>query len=60
LGKGYPPLVAQVTDPNIVVVTGEEYEYFFFVTNTELSSEEVVDFYDKRGNCENFSKAHQT
>ena len=35
-GKGYPTLVAQVTDPNIVFVTGEEYEYFFLVTNTEL------------------------
>ncbi len=23
-GKGYPTLVAQVTDPNIVFVTGEE------------------------------------
>jgi len=97
-GKGYPTLVAQVTDPNIVFVTGEkgretteivttlntwekdrrfvvsrilkeekdraqlsflegeDYEYFFFVTNTELSSEEVVDFYQKRGNCENYIK----
>ena len=97
-GKGYPTLVAQVTDPKIVFVTGEkdrettelvttlntwkkdrrfvvsrilkeekdraqlsflegeEYEYFFFVTNTELSSEEVVDFYQKRGNCENYIK----
>jgi hypothetical protein len=97
-GKGYPTLVAQVTDPNIVFVTGEkdrettelvttlntwekdrrfvvsrilkeekdraqlsflegeEYEYFFFVTNTELSSEEVIDFYQKRGNCENYIK----
>ena len=32
---------------------GEEYDYFFFVTNTELSSEEVVNFYQNRGNCEN-------
>ena len=97
-GKGYPTLVAQVTDPNIVFVTGEdgretaelvttlntwkkdrrfvvsrilkeekdraqlsflegeEYEYFFFVTNTGRSSEEVVDFYQKRGNCENYIK----
>ena len=97
-GKGYPTLVAQVTDPKIVFVTGEkdrettelvttlntwikdrrfvvsrilkeekdraqlsflegeEYEYFFFVTNTELSSAEVVDFYQKRGNCENYIK----
>jgi len=97
-GKGYPTLVAQVTDPNIVFVTGEagrettglvttlntwkkerrfivsrilkdekdraqlsflegeEYDYLLFVTNTELSSEEVVDFYQKRGNCENYIK----
>ncbi len=97
-GKGYPTLVAQVTDPNFVFVTGkdgretaelvttlntwkkdrrfvvsrilkeekdraqlsflegEEYEYFFFVTNTERSSEEVVDLYQKRGNCENYIK----
>lgn len=97
-GKGYPTLVAQVTDPSITFVTGEsgrgttefftalntwekdrrfvisrvlkdqkdrvqlsflegeEYDYFFFVTNTEQSSEEVVDFYEKRGNCENYIK----
>jgi hypothetical protein len=96
--KGYPTLVAQVTDPNIVFVTGEagretcalvtalntwkkdrqfvvyrilkeekdraqlsflegeEYDYLFFVTNTELSSEEVVDLYQKRGNSENYIK----
>lgn len=35
---------------------GEEYDYLFFVTNTELSSEEVVDFYQKRGNFENYIK----
>ena len=34
----------------------EEYDYFFFVINTELSSEEVVNFYQKRGNCENYIK----
>jgi hypothetical protein len=97
-GKEYPTLVAQVTDPSIVFVTGEEgretaeltaplntwdkarrfvvsrilkdekdrkqlsflegeeYNYFFFVTNTELSSVEVVEFYEKRGNCENYIK----
>lgn len=34
-----------------------EYRYFFFVTNDEsLSSEEVVLFYEKRGNCENYIK----
>jgi hypothetical protein len=97
-GKAYPTLVAQVTDPSIVFVTGEEgrettelvtalntwkksrrfvisrvlkeekyraqlsflegeeYDYFFFVTNTELSSEDVVNFYQNRGNCENYIK----
>ena len=96
--KGYPTLVAQVTDPDIVFGTGEagrettefittlkmwkkdrrfvvsrilkekkdraqlsflegeDYDYLIFVTNTELSSEEVVDFYQKRGNCENYIK----
>jgi len=36
---------------------GEAYGYSFFVTNDrELSSKEVVDFYEKRGNCENYIK----
>jgi hypothetical protein len=35
---------------------GEDYDYFFFVTNMEQSSEEVVEFYEKRGNCENYIK----
>ncbi len=36
---------------------GDAYDYFFFVTNDmELSSEEVVEFYEKRGNCENYIK----
>ena len=97
-GKGYPTLVAQVTDPSITFVTGESgrettkfvtalntwekgrrfvvsrvlkdekdrgqisflegeaYDFFFFVTNTEQLSEEVVEFYEKRGNCENYIK----
>jgi hypothetical protein len=38
---------------------GEEYDYLFFVANTELSSEEVVDLYQKRGNCENYIKEAQ-
>jgi len=37
-------------------LASEEYEYFFFVTNTELSSKEVADFNEKRGNCENYIK----
>ena len=35
---------------------GSEYEYFFFVTNTELLSEKVVISYEKRGNAENYIK----
>ena len=37
-------------------VEGDEYEYFFFVTNTELPSEKVVISYEKRGNAENYIK----
>jgi len=97
-GKGYPTLVAQVTDPSVVFITGEEgrettelftkldtwdkdrrfvvsrvlksakdgsqlsflegsdYEYFYFVTNTELPSEKVAIAYEKRGNAENYIK----
>ena len=97
-GKGYPTLVAQVTDPSITFFTGEsgrettefvttlntwekdrrfvvsrvlkeekdraqisflegeDYDYFFFATNTKQSSEEVGEFYEKRGNCENYIK----
>ncbi len=98
-GKEYPTLVAQVSDPSVVFITGEEgretteltttlntwdkarrfvvsrvlkdekdreqlsflegeeYDYFFFVTNkSELLSEEVVLFYEKRGNAENYIK----
>jgi hypothetical protein len=40
----------------ISFLDGEAYDYFFFVTNTEQSSEEVVEFYEKRGNCENYIK----
>jgi len=35
---------------------GEAFTYSFFVTNTDLSPEEIVDFYQKRGNCENYIK----
>ena len=37
----------------ISFLEGEEYAYSFFVTNTELSPEEAVDFYQKRGSSEN-------
>ena len=40
----------------ISFLEGEVYDYFFFVTNTEQSSDEVVEFYEKRGNCENYIK----
>jgi len=40
----------------ISFLEGGAYDYFFFVTNTEQSSEEVVEFYEKRGNCENYIK----
>lgn len=35
---------------------GSDYEYFYFVTNTELPSEKVVIAYEKRGNDENYIK----
>jgi len=35
---------------------GSDFEYFYFVTNTELSSEKVVIAYEKRGNAENYIK----
>jgi hypothetical protein len=35
---------------------GEEFEYFFFVTNTDLPAKAVVAFYEKRGNAENYIK----
>jgi len=38
------------------LLEGDEYEYFFFVTNTELPSEKVVVSYEKRGNSENYIK----
>jgi len=40
----------------ISFLEGEEYAYSFFVTSTALSPEEAVDFYQKRGNSENFIK----
>jgi hypothetical protein len=35
---------------------GSDFEYFYFVTNTELSSEKVVIAYERRGNAENYIK----
>ncbi|MBS3772245.1 MAG: hypothetical protein KGY69_18480 [Bacteroidales bacterium] len=33
--------------PQMSFLDGEEYAYSFFVTNTDLSSEEAVDFFQK-------------
>ncbi len=38
------------------LLEGDEYEYFFFVTNTHLPSEKVIISYEKRGNAENYIK----
>ena len=38
------------------LLEGDEYNYFFFVTNTELPSEKVAISYEKRGNSENYIK----
>lgn len=35
---------------------GSDFEYFYFVINTELPSEKVVIAYEKRGNAENYIK----
>ena len=35
---------------------GDEFEYFYFVTNTELPSEKVIITYEKRSNAENYIK----
>lgn len=40
----------------ISLIEGKEYQYLFFVTNTELPSEKVVILYEKRGKCENYIK----
>ncbi|MEI7473130.1 MAG: IS1380 family transposase [Chitinophagaceae bacterium] len=54
-------VVSRVLKPEKDVVQlslleGDEYKYFFFVTNTELSSEKVIISYEKRGNAENYIK----
>ena len=38
------------------LLEGDEYEYFYFVSNTEMPSEKVVIAYEKRGNAENYIK----
>ena len=54
-------VIARVLKPEkdrmqISLIEGDEYQYFFFVTNTELPSDKVVISYEKRGNCENYIK----
>jgi hypothetical protein len=45
------------SETNQLTLFQKEYRYFFIVTNDEsLTSEEVVLFYEKRGNCENYIK----
>jgi hypothetical protein len=34
----------------------DEYDHDFYVTNLELSANEILDFYKERGNCENYIK----
>jgi hypothetical protein len=38
------------------LLEGDEFEYFYFVTNSELLSEKVAIAYEKRGNAENYIK----
>ena len=38
------------------LIEGSDYEYAFYVTNTDFSNEETARGYEKRGNCENYIK----
>jgi len=38
------------------LIDSDEYDYLFFVTNTERPSEKVFISYEKRGNVENYIK----
>ena len=54
-------IVSRVLKPEneraqLCLLEGSEYDYFFFVTNTDLESEDVVLSYEKRGNAENYIK----
>ena len=51
-----PVLKPEKERAQLSLLVGDEYEYFFFVTNTELPSEKVVISYEKRGNSENYIK----
>lgn len=54
-------MVSRVLKPEekrsrLSLLEGDEYEYFFFVTITQLPSEKVVISYEKRGNADNYIK----
>jgi len=50
-------VLKESSESDQITLFEKEYRYFFFVTNDDsLSSEEVVLFYEKRGNCENYIK----
>ena len=60
-GKDRRFVVSRVLKPEkeraqLSLLRGDEYEYFFFVTNTGLPSEKIVISYEKRGNSENYIK----
>lgn len=59
--KGRRFVVSSVLKPEkdraqLSLLESDEYEYFFFVTNTQIPSEKVVISYEKRGNAENYIK----
>ena len=54
--KEYPTLASQVTGTSVSFSRGDEFEYFYFVTNTEMASEKVVVAYEKRDNAGNYIK----
>ena len=60
-GKDRRFVVSRVLKPEkdrlqLSLLEGEEYKYFYFVTNTEITSEKKVIAYEKRGNAENYIK----
>ena len=49
-------LKPQKDNGQLSFLEGDEFEYFYFVTNTEMASKKVVIAYEKRGNAENYIK----
>ncbi len=49
-------LKAEEDRMQLSLMEGEEYKYYFFVTNIPIPCEKVVISYEKRGNCENYIK----